>query len=335
MRDHNTELSNFLGRAKELRRRPTFQPALRRYAMSMLRMYRGTPVLNKVVNEHGRFLISSLALQLHLHRDPTQPGAGLTLSRLRELCTQHGIASTGRVTAFLALMRLAGFLVPASDARDRRAKVLVPTERMMAHVRLFTAVQFKAIDTLYPASDHSQRLEREPGFLEDFHRAAGGYFLRGCRLPDAFPEMDLFIAADAGYMVLMALFLQLPTVEGRAVPGTVDMPHGASARRFGVSRSHMANLMRGAEQGGFLVADGSGGRGLRVNDTLVDLVERWFAAQMALMAQSAADAIAGTARMTIPVRGSLGAGRSERILGPNLPNTGRAARPEPERDATV
>lgn len=324
MRDHDTDLTTFVQRAEDLRRRTTFQPALRRYAVSMLRMYRGTPVLNKVVNEQGRFLISSLALQLHLHRDPTIPGGGLTLTRLRDLCTAHGIASTGRVNAFLALMRLAGFLAAAPDAGDRRAKVLVPTERMMAHVRLFTAVQFKAIETLYPGVDYSRRLEREPGFLEDFHRAAGGYFLRGCRLPDAFPEMDLFISADAGYMVLMALFLQLPTLDERAVPATVDMPHGASARRFGVSRSHMANLMRGAEDSGFLKVDGSGGRGLRVNETLITLVERWFAAQMALMAQSAEDAIAGTAPMTIPVF----AGVAPRALPKQAaPETVRAARP--------
>ncbi len=290
MRDHNTELGIFLQRAEEIRQCAAFQPALRRYATSMLRMYRGTPVLNKLVNEQGRFLISSLALQLHLHRDPAVPGAGLTLTRLRELCAAHGVASTGRVTAFLALMRFAGFLAPAPGPVDRRAKVLVPTARMMGHVRLFTVVQFQAIDALSPGADHGRRLERDPLFVERFHRAAGGYFLRGCRLPDAFPELEVFTAADAGYMVMLALFLQLPTQDGRAVPGVVDLPYGPAARRFGVSRSHMVNLMRQGEAAGFLSAERSGGRGLRIAAPLIELVERWFAAQMALMAQAAAEA---------------------------------------------
>lgn len=290
MRDHNTELERFIQGAEQLRRLNAFQPALRRYAMSMLRMYRGTPVLNKVINEQGRFLISSLALQLHLHRDPALPGDGLTLTRLRELCAAHGVASTGRVTAFLALMRFAGFLAPAPGIADRRAKRLVPTARMMGHVRLFTMIQMQAIDALCPGANRAQRLDQDPHFLEAFHRAAGGYFLRGCRLPDAFPELEVFTAADAGYMVLLTLFLQLPTEGGRAVPGRVDLPYGPAASRFGVSRSHMANLMRGAQAGGFLRVDGSGGRGLEVADTLIDLVERWFGAQMALMAQAAEEA---------------------------------------------
>ncbi|WP_341989461.1 hypothetical protein [Azorhizobium sp. AG788] len=296
MRDHITELSGFIQRAEELRRLNAFQPALRRYAMSMLRMYRGTPVLNKIINEQGRFLISSLALQLHLHRDPAVPGDGLTLSRLRELCAEHKVASTGRVTAFLALMRFAGFLAPAAGIADRRAKVLVPTARMMGHVRLFTVIQMQALDALDPGADHGQRLDRDPEFLEAFHRAAGGYFLRGCRLPDAFPELEVFTAADAGYMVLMTLFLQLPTEGGRAVPAVVDLPHGPAASRFGVSRSHMANLMRAAQAKGFLTAQGSGGRGLQIDASLITLVERWFAAQMALMAQSAKEAIEDAAR---------------------------------------
>ncbi len=293
MRDHNTELLIFLQRAEEIRQYETFQPALRRYAMSMLRMYRGTPVLNKVVNEQGRFLISSLALQLHLHRDPAVPGAGLTRTRLRELCAAHGVASTGRVTAFLALMRFAGFLSAAAGSADRRAKVLVPTARMMGHVRLFTLVQLQAVDALVAGADHVRRLERDPTLVERFNRAAGGYFLRGCRLPDAFPELEVFTAVDAGYMVLMALFLQLPAdQDGRALPGVVDLPYGPAARRFGVSRSHMANLMRNAEAAGFLTAERSGGRGLRIHAALITLVERWFAAQMALMAKAAAEATA-------------------------------------------
>ncbi len=294
MLDHNTELETFLLRAKDIRRLEAFQPALRAYAMNMVRIYRGTPVLNKMINEEGRFLISSLALQLHLNRDPAVPGDGLTLTRLRAVCAAHGVASPGRVMAFLALMRLAGFVTADTGSGAKRAKVLVPTARMMGHVRLFTAIQLKVIDTLLPGADYSARLGRDPAFLEAFHRAAGGYFLRGARLPDAFPQLSTFTAMDAGYMVLLTLFLQLPTQDGHAVPGVVDLPHDAAARRFGVSRSHMANLMRNAQAAGFLQATGSSGRGLHVGASLIALVEGWFAAQMALMAQSASEAAAAS-----------------------------------------
>ncbi|WP_035716374.1 hypothetical protein [Azorhizobium doebereinerae] len=295
MTDPNTELNSFLETAERLRSRPEFQDALRKYAVGMVRLYRASPILNKLVNEQGRFLISSLALQLHLHRDPADPFDGLTLSRLREVCSAHGVASPGRVMAFLALMRMAGFVEPSAAAGDRRTKVLVPTARMMDHVRLFTVIHLKAIDTLFPGTDTVSHLDRDPGFLDAFHRAAGGYFLRGVRLPDGFPEIAVFTEADAGYMVLLTLFLQLPTQDRRAVPSMVDLPLAAAAKRFGVSRSHMANLFRAAQAKGFLDAQGSGGRGLHIQPALISLVERWFAANMALMAQSAAEAALPTA----------------------------------------
>ncbi len=286
---NDTALRTFIQQGENMRSHEAFAGALRRYALDLVRLYRSSPILNKIVNEEGRFLISSLALQLHLHRDPRDPADGLTLSRLRELCAAHGVASPGRVTAFLGLMRMAGFVAP-KPTEDRRSKLLVPTARLWDHVRIYTVIHMRGIEALNPGTSYLARLDHDAAFLENFHRAAGGYYLRGTRLPDGFPELAVFTSADAGYMVLLSIFLQLPLEGGRAQPGTVDLPLTPTAKRFGVSRSHLVNLLRAAQAAGFLEVSGSGGRGVDVAPSLISLLERWFGANMALMSQSASEA---------------------------------------------
>jgi len=168
---------------------------------------------------------------------------------------------------------------------------------MMAHVRLFTAIQLQAVDLLWPDRDHEARLYAGPGFLEAFHRYVGDFYLRGARLPEALPVIELFTRADAGYMVLLHLFLLLPAPEGRAEPAVVAMPFGPTARRFGVSRSHVGNLIRAAAAAGFLQERLPGGREIAVAPCLIDLLERWFALQMALMLRAADSAAAAPAAL--------------------------------------
>lgn len=275
-----------------MRVRPAFSTAFERSCNGMLWTCRGAPVLNKPVSEQGRFLISALAFQLHLDRDPAVPSSGLTVARLVALCAAHGAASGGRVKAFVALMRLGGFLAPVAVPSDRRAKVLAPTARMLDHVRVYTAIQMRCLDGLFERG-YTARLAADPGFLERFHRRAGGYFLRGARLPDAFPELAAFIDVDAGYSILLHMLRALPAEAGRLRPGAIDVPHGPTARRFGVSRGHVANLMGAAAAGGFVTIRGRGGKDVFVEPSLIDLAERWFAAQMALMDASASAAAAG------------------------------------------
>jgi len=286
MSEIHPELLPFLARVEPIRNNAAFATAFERYCTAMLRTYRGAPILNKLVNEQGRFLISALAFQLHLHRDPAVPASGLTVARLVALSAEHGVASGGRVKTFVALMRLGGFLEPAGGG-DRRSKVLVPAARMLDHVRVYTAIQMRCLDILFDRG-RAARLAADPGFLERFHRHAGGYFLRGARLPDAFPELAVFTGVDAGYSILLHMLRGLPAREGRPRPGAVDLPHGAVARRFGVSRGHVANLLRSAAAGGFVTVRGAGGKDVVVEAALIDLAERWFAVQMALMDAAAA-----------------------------------------------
>lgn len=302
--------ATLLAEAAAVREMPAFHPALHRYAAAMLRPYRGTPQLNKLISKEGRFLMANLALQLHLWRGTAIAGDGLTLTRLRALCAEHGVASPGRVSVFLTLMRFGGFVAPAAAGGDRRTRLLVPTARMMAHVRLFTAIQLQAIDLLWPDRGHEARLYAGPGFLEAFHRHVGDFYLRGARLPEALPVIELFTRADAGYMVLLHLFLLLPAPEGRAEPAVVAMPFGPTARRFGVSRSHVGNLIRAAAAAGFLQERLPGGREIAVAPRLIDLLERWFALQMALMLRAADSAAAPPAAFDpgdTPRSGPLGA----------------------------
>src|SRR5690242_17648468 len=91
---------------------PGFADGARASAAAMTELYRGSSLLNAVVNDRGRFVIASMALYLHFlgERDPS---VRLTAGRLKAAAVGQGVCSPGRAAAVIALMRWGGYLAPA------------------------------------------------------------------------------------------------------------------------------------------------------------------------------------------------------------------------------
>ena len=116
----------------EMRAHPGFPAALRTLSTGMLSLYRGNRLLNVLINDRGRMVIGYLALYLNERGAPDGRGGGFGIGQLKALCAAAGVASPGRTTAMLALMRMSGHIASASAPEDRRRHILVPTEKLRA-----------------------------------------------------------------------------------------------------------------------------------------------------------------------------------------------------------
>jgi len=272
--------------AARFRRHPAFAQAVRVNAEQLLSIAEGHPLLNKLVTEEARWLVGGLILFFHFGRDPGDPASGATLAKLQAHASMLKLASPGRVSALVALMRLGGHVVQKTLPADRRIKHLEPTEKMMGYVKPWFAAHLEPIRLLDPASDFRDLMQRDSGFLGRFYRDVGERFLAGERVLDATPDIRLFMGRDAGYMILLRIWLADP--DGAIPPrGRVCVPYEEVARPFGVSRAHVRKMMDAAAARGFVKLHTEAGRGIEVLDPLVELFNESLSLQLANIVHSA------------------------------------------------
>jgi hypothetical protein len=235
-----------------LQAHPRFAAAHRTASASFIDLYRGNRILNSLVNDGGRMMISLFAVHLHLLSRPDDPHSGLTVSRMTALCSEQKFCSPGRAKAMLMLMRVFGYLAPASSEADRRLRRLVPTERLMTMHQERNRRTFEAISMVLPEYAEAFSAQTHPDFTGLFVRRYCEQFLTGFRFIDLVPEMRLFVERKAGIMALCTMLLAGETDD--VYPPTLPIPFSSSAlpRRFGVSRAHVRRLLQDAVDEGLL-----------------------------------------------------------------------------------
>jgi DNA-binding MarR family transcriptional regulator len=259
-----------------MRAHPRFAAAIRTFAGGMLAIYRGNRVLNMVINDRGRMLIAYLALYLHDQSAPDGRGSGFSIGHLKAVAAASGIASPGRTSAMLAVMRMAGYIASASAPDDRRRHILVPTERLrLAHRERWERVA-ATLREVIPEAAAAFALH-DPEFEAAYVRHTTDYFLAGFRIVDLAPKLHLFADRNAGMMILFSMILAgepddaiLPT---RPLPISIS----ALAHRFGVSRVHVRTLLRDAEAAGLIERTGERGSHIVIRSRLAEAAETFFA----------------------------------------------------------
>jgi hypothetical protein len=278
-----------------VRRHPCFQEAVRAAVGDLIEMYSRNGLPNRVVNDRGRVIASLIALYLHFAPPSAGEGggAGLTVSRFQALCTELELCSSGRARALLALMRYAGYLVPAlGRAADRRQRQLVPTERLIELHRQRWRRNFEAIALVLPEKGRKAlEAHGRPEFTAAFVRHLGAMYLAGFRPLHHAPALQRLVESNAGLLVIASLFLAV--TDGRPVmsDGTiVPVSMSALSARFGIARTHARKLMVDATGAG-LVRRTSGSETVVVLPRLIEALGDIFAAMFAIQAHCADAAV--------------------------------------------
>ena len=85
------------------------------------------------------------------------------------------------------------------------------------------------------------------------------HFLRGFRLIEVAPDMELFLDRNAGLMILFSILLAGKNDDTIPPRRPVPFSISAIANRFGVSRVHVRTLLRDAEAEGLIRRESPGG----------------------------------------------------------------------------
>jgi hypothetical protein len=277
-----TRTSGFSSAAMErLSRDPAFPGAVRVLLARLIAMYDGNRLLNQVLCDRGRTVVSLFALYLHHLPPPGEHEPGLTVSRLQDLCRLTGLCSSGRAAALASVMRFSGYLVPGIGGQDRRRRILVPSELFLREQRQRWRMQFEAMAPLFASSGEMIEALGRVDFTRAFLGRLGGAYFAGFRVTQCVPVLADLIESNAGLLVLGDLMLRCggsPLAdEGEAVAVATS----ALARRFGVARAHIRNLLVEAEAAGLLRRGDEDGR-VVVLPALVSAIETFFAAAFLL-----------------------------------------------------
>jgi hypothetical protein len=235
---------------------PSFPQAMRAVLADNVRLYRGNRILNYVGYDRGRLIIAILAFYLHVSRRSGDPTSGLTAHGLKSLCVEQDVCSPGRARAMLSLLRLFGYVAPA-PAGDRRFKLLVPTELLIASLRQRWGAMFAAIALLKPEGAAAHAALDRPEFLAALVRSMVDEYRTGVRALQFTPELRPFAERNAGLMILASLVLAAEPNDTMPPTRPVRISISELARRFSVSRPHVTRLLRDAAAAGLIERAGT------------------------------------------------------------------------------
>jgi len=228
---------------EQLARHPKFVSSLRFLAEALRNRYDHGPRIARMLASHQRWLLTQTAYALHLEYDPAVPGSGLTVVGLRDLITQHRVASRNTVLSFIDELLTYRFLTLA-PGHVKRPRRYVPTEASLTGMFGWCLSNLATLDLLDDGS-RAAELAASPELMD----LAQPRMARYCLETDLWREppecVGLFLWTEAGGLVVDYIMSQLD-LSGEPGPqidiGRIDAR--ALAAHFMISRTHLQRLLR-------------------------------------------------------------------------------------------
>lgn len=244
-----------------------FDAAMLGLARRIVTEHRGSWVMNRILNDRGRMMAAYLALDLYF-TDPFR--RGFSVVQLRDVAAWYGFASRGRMTAWVASLRLLGLFDDVAPDRPRRLR---PTAKLLLIVRIRMEDMYCAIGAFYALGQEVGPLLQQDAFMAGIVAGFTEPFRGGQRILDATPELARLAEQEAGITVLMSILLKDAAREAITIAGL--------AREFAVSRAHVRGILLEVAALG-LVGRVPGAEAYRALPGLAQVMRRFFAALCAV-----------------------------------------------------
>lgn len=247
-------------RIATFRNHPHFLKGVARHDGAMRPLFGNNFLLSKVVTEAWRFQILTFILYLHEAFGVDDPHNGLTLSNLQKICSRLGLASPGRVYAYLNILKLAGYLASERSAIDARVTMLIPTDRFMKIVEQWNDNIFASIDAANPDAALTRWRSVHPELGRGMRTSGAEGLLAGWRPLAAFPEVEHFASSDGGWMMMEYVVARQIGDDGRLRAMPVNLKLRQQAQLFGGSRTNLVRLLDEAAAQGLITEPSKGGQ---------------------------------------------------------------------------
>jgi len=263
---HQAEIERLVGGPPRLSldvivNHPRIALARKAYIDRFLEVYSGDPFLVRLLIESGRFIVYHSAVVLEAAQDPARRDTWLTVGRLKQAIQLYGLASDRQIDHLIRRLCSVGFLALKPAPADKRVRIVSPTEAMKAHDRKWLAAHFAPLEILYPEHDYSPVLRRDPQFQILFRRQAVAFLSLSAELMQFSPDMMLFLSRAAGFPVI-AVLLQAAIASPDGLHAAI--PYEDAGERFGVSRTHVRQLLVAAEEAGLVKLHPRGGHRVEI-----------------------------------------------------------------------
>lgn len=278
--------------------------ALRSLLVGLDRLIQTNRFFNMILSDRARMMMGWLALFLDAGYDPRDPLSGLTVNRFKALCARAGLSSPGRGAATLGLMRFAGYIEPATRTARGLPLRLVPTEKLMAPQRKRLMLGLTALSRLRPEGQIGLARLDDPVFSKRLLRCVGELCLERERLIDHAPALTFFAERKGGLLVLIGLMLSAQPDDSFPPSGPLSVSLKELARRYGVARAQVRELLRAAVESGLLTRHGDDGSSYQLSPPLRADGANFVAAILLLLGDAVSEAQDEIAQMAWPVEGA-------------------------------
>ncbi len=262
---------------QEIAAHPQFEEAAALFTHGLAKLYSHDARLRTLI-EFDHIVSFQLIICLASVHCDDDPDSWVTMPRLMNLLEQTGIAADRRMKDWVAALRDYGFVESRRSPTDARVRLLRPTAKMMELDREWLELLHSPLALLYPDEDFSGALSRDPHYQIAYRRASLQTVGVVGRIMGANPGASFFIRQSAGSRILMTLIGEARgTSDGTTRPGFMTRAAEAS----GVSRTHVRNVLRNAENMGLVRIGLAKNEGVTVNPRLRNDVANWVADSLA------------------------------------------------------
>jgi AraC-like DNA-binding protein len=230
--------------AADILAHPRFASARAAHLDAVVALFKADRFTTRMMTDAGMILLRGFLVGFHVTFDPADRATWATPGNLRSALLARGIASSRRIDDLLARFRQASYVVSTDAPGDRRTKLLVPSERLIAHDRAHLAAYHRFLLELVPGLGYEWVLGDDTGVHRAIRRAG---FRNQAQATSALRHeaMRLFLAHDAGYLAF--LLVAQAQLSGQSGPTWTAMSDD-----LGVSRSHLRTLFTAAEAVGYV-----------------------------------------------------------------------------------
>lgn len=253
---------------EEILAHPDFPAARRLFVAEHALVYEAGTFPAQIGADVGRVTTLAIIVCLYAAYDPADRETWPTLARLKDNVARFGFASPRLIDDFVARLNQTGYLEMERQPEDSRVRLLKPTERLLAWDRAWMAAHYAPLDLLYPKPGYGLPLRRDRAFQAAHAGAAPAAFDTIAAMMWVNLEIVYFLSATGALIILLAFF-EMGGAEPDARIREADLAH--LAPRFGVSRSHIRNILAMAQERGFVVRSGP-------RNAFLHLTPRWIAA---------------------------------------------------------
>ncbi len=263
--------------SEEILAHPRFPAARDEFVKAMLALYEHKPFLNRLLLEASRTVLGAVIMCLYARYDEADRSTWPTLRLVADSMAAYHFASPSRVQDLVSRLIKTGYLEQLVAPRDRRARILIPTPRMIAQDQDFLVSHYLPLQILFPDIGYAPIMTRDPAFQLKQRLVSRDLFALAAQILDGNPVMMLFQGRDAGIMILIKM-IEMSRGQGGSEP--LNVSYSDLGDRFGVSRTHVRKLLVAAQELDLVHLTNAGGKSVELKPQLLQAFDRLVADAM-------------------------------------------------------